>query len=235
MLLGGLLTQYVSWRWVLFVNVPVAALVLAATPRLIPDDRGQPGTTIDLPGAVTVTGGLLAVVYATTQVPANGWTGSQTVGLFLLAAILLGAFVAVEARHRAPLVPLSTFRRRSLAGAGAVGVLVGAGLVGPPIFFLTPVPPADPRLLGAGRRARLAAAGPRRDHRLPGGLEDGRNGRPQAAGRRRAAPLVGRTGHARPGPAPGAGGLRVPTQEGKLDFTLAPGARDLPLRRVPPE
>jgi MFS family permease len=137
MLLGGLLTQYASWRWVLFVNVPVAALVLAVTPRLIPDFPGEPRARTDLAGAVTVTGGLLALTYATTQIPEHGWTAPRTLGFFLAAALLLASFLVVEAHRRAPLVPLGIFRRRSLTGATTVGLLVGAGLTATPIFFLT--------------------------------------------------------------------------------------------------
>lgn len=137
MLAGGLLTQYAGWRWVLFVNVPIALLVLLVTPRLVPDVPGRPETRTDVAGAVTVTGGLLALTYATTLVPAYGWTGTRTLGLLLVAAVLLAAFVAVEARHRAPLVPLGIFRRRTLSGAVTVGLLVGAGLIAAPIFFVT--------------------------------------------------------------------------------------------------
>jgi EmrB/QacA subfamily drug resistance transporter len=137
MLAGGLLTQYAGWRWVLFVNVPIALLVLLVTPRLVPDVPGQPETRTDVAGAVTVTGGLLALTYATTLVPAHGWTATRTLGLLLVAAVLLAAFVAVEGRHRAPLVPLGIFRRRSLTGAVTVGLLVGAGLIATPIFFVT--------------------------------------------------------------------------------------------------
>ena len=137
MLLGGLLTQYAGWRWVLFVNVPVALLVLVVTPRLVPDIAGEPESRTDVAGAVMVTGGLLALTYATSLVPAHGWTATRTLGLLLVAAVLLAGFVAVEARHRAPLVPLGIFRRRSLTGAVTVGLLVGAGLIATPIFFLT--------------------------------------------------------------------------------------------------
>jgi EmrB/QacA subfamily drug resistance transporter len=137
MLAGGLLTTYAGWRWVLFVNVPIALLVLVATPRLVPQLPGQPQAHTDVAGAVTVTGGLGALVYATTLVPTHGWTAAQTLGSFLAAALLLAAFLVVEARHRAPLVPLGIFRRRSLTGAVTVGLLVGAGLIAAPIFFLT--------------------------------------------------------------------------------------------------
>jgi EmrB/QacA subfamily drug resistance transporter len=137
MVLGGLLTQYAGWRWVLFVNVPVAVGVLAATPRLVPDLPGIPQARTDVAGAVSVTGGLLALTYATTQIPTHGWTAAPTLGAFILAGLLLAAFLGIEARHAAPLVPLGIFRRRSLTGATAVGLLVGAGLTATPIFFVT--------------------------------------------------------------------------------------------------
>ncbi|HZD01484.1 MAG TPA: MFS transporter [Actinomycetes bacterium] len=137
MLAGGLLTQYASWRWVLFVNVPVGALVLAATPRLVPATPGQLRAHIDAAGAVTVTAGLAALVYATTQIPQHGWAGGRTIGLLLLSAVLLGAFLAIQARRRAPLVPLRIFRHRSLAGADTVALLGGAAIIASPIFFLT--------------------------------------------------------------------------------------------------
>jgi EmrB/QacA subfamily drug resistance transporter len=137
MLAGGLLTQYAGWRWVLLVNVPVALLVLAVTPRLVPADPGQPERRADLAGAVTATGGLGTLVFATTLVPTHGWTAGRTVGAFLAAALLLVGFLAVEARHPAPLVPLGIFRRQTLTGAVTVGLLVGAGLIAAPIFFLT--------------------------------------------------------------------------------------------------
>ncbi len=137
MLAGGLLTQYASWRWVLFVNLPIGALVLAATPRLVPAAPGQRRARVDVAGAVTVTAGLAALVYATSQVPGRGWTAPSTLGGFLLAAVLLGTFLAIEARRRAPLVPLGIFRRRGLAGADTVALLGGAAVVASPIFFLT--------------------------------------------------------------------------------------------------
>jgi EmrB/QacA subfamily drug resistance transporter len=137
MLAGGLLTSYASWRWVLFVNVPVAVLVLLVTPLAVPTAPGQRRARVDAAGAVTVTAGLAALVYATSQVPAHGWSAAPTLDGFLLAAVLLGAFVAIEARRRAPLVPLGTFRRRSLTGADTVALLGGAAIIASPIFFLT--------------------------------------------------------------------------------------------------
>jgi EmrB/QacA subfamily drug resistance transporter len=137
MLAGGLLTTYASWRWVLFVNVPVGALVLLVTPLAVPTAPGQRRARVDVAGAVTVTAGLAALAYATSQVPAHGWSAAPTLGGFLLAAVLLGGFVVIEARRRAPLVPLGIFRRRSLAGADTVALLGGAAIIASPIFFLT--------------------------------------------------------------------------------------------------
>jgi len=137
MLAGGLLTQYASWRWVLFVNVPVGALLLAATPRVVPAAPGEPRARIDAAGTVTVTAGLAGLVYATTQVPEHGWATPGTVGFLLVAAVLLGAFLVIESRHRAPLVPLRILRRRSLTGADTVALLGGAAVIASPIFFLT--------------------------------------------------------------------------------------------------
>src|SRR6266542_3614762 len=133
MLAGGLLTQYASWRWVLFVNVPVGALLLAATPRVVPAAPGEPRARIDAAGAVTVTAGLAGLVYATTQVPEHGWATPGTVGFLLVAAVLLGAFLVIESRHRAPLVPLRILRRRSLTGADTVAV-IGTSQLSPRIM-----------------------------------------------------------------------------------------------------
>jgi EmrB/QacA subfamily drug resistance transporter len=137
MLAGGLLTQYASWRWVLFVNVPVGVLVLAATPRVVPATPGQLRARVDAAGAISVTTGLVALVYATTQIPQHGWTATPTLGSFVLSVVLLGAFVVIQARRHAPLVPLGIFRHRSLAGADTVALLGGAAIIASPIFFLT--------------------------------------------------------------------------------------------------
>ncbi len=137
MLAGGLLTRYLSWRWVLFVNVPVGALILAATPRLVPAYPAQLRARIDVAGASTITAGLTALVYSTSQVPERGWTAPLTLGTFLAAVVLLGAFLPIEAYHPAPLVPLSIFRHRSLVAADAVALLGSAAIIASPIFFLT--------------------------------------------------------------------------------------------------
>ncbi len=128
-LLGGVLTDGLGWEWVLWVNVPVALAVFALTPRFIAESRAESETrAFDVAGAVTVTAGLSVLVYALVDATDAGWGSSQTLGLIALAAVLLGAFVAIELRAAKPLVPFSIFRLRTLTGANVVGLLVGASL-----------------------------------------------------------------------------------------------------------
>lgn len=134
LLLGGLLTEYASWRWVLFVNIPVAAAVLLGTTAL-PEgerDRGR----IDVPGGITVTAGMVALVYAITRAAAHGWTDSLTLTFLGAAAVLLIAFVLIQARSRAAMMPGHVVRDRTRAGANVAFVLVGAGMFGT-YYFLT--------------------------------------------------------------------------------------------------
>ena len=128
-LLGGLLTEYLSWRWVLFVNVPIAVGAVLLAPRLVPesrDEREQGG--FDLAGAFTVTAGLAVLIYALVDANDAGWGSTQTIVLLALAAALLVSFVVVESRAAAPLVPFDVFRSRTRTGAYATGLLVGASL-----------------------------------------------------------------------------------------------------------
>ncbi len=128
-LLGGVLTDGLGWEWVLWVNVPVALIALALTPRLIAESRAEAETrAFDLAGAVTVTAALSILVYAVVDATDKGWGSTRTLGLIALSLILLAAFVAIELRARKPLVPFSIFRIRTLTGANVVGVLVGASL-----------------------------------------------------------------------------------------------------------
>lgn len=128
-LLGGVLTEFLSWRWVLFVNVPIAIAVAVATPRLLTEfapDRAR--RTFDLLGAVTVTGGLALLVYTLVDAEQAGWGSTQTLVLGAISVALLVAFVVVERRQDRPLVPFSIFRLRTLRGANIAGVLIGASL-----------------------------------------------------------------------------------------------------------
>src|SRR3954464_6248798 len=136
-LLGGILTDGLGWEWVLWVNVPVAIAVAALAPRFIAETRSLSATRhFDTAGAVTVTAGLSLLVYAIVDATAAGWASPQTIGLLAASAALIAAFVAIERRSAAPLVPFSIFRIRTLTGANIVGLLVGASLFSM-FFFLT--------------------------------------------------------------------------------------------------
>ena len=136
-LLGGVLTDGLGWEWVMWVNVPVALVVLALTPGLIPESRSESQTrTFDLAGAVTVTAGLSLLVYAIVDAESAGWGSTQTIVLIAAALALLGVFAAVELRSQAPLVPFSIFRKRTLTGANVVGLMVGGSLFAM-FFFIT--------------------------------------------------------------------------------------------------
>jgi EmrB/QacA subfamily drug resistance transporter len=128
-LLGGVLTDGLGWEWVLWVNVPVALIALALSPRLIAESRADSQTrAFDVAGAVTVTAALSILVYAIVDANDAGWGSTQTISLLALAAALLASFVAIELRSAKPLVPFSIFRIRTLTGANVVGLLVGASL-----------------------------------------------------------------------------------------------------------
>jgi EmrB/QacA subfamily drug resistance transporter len=126
-LLGGVLTQYLGWEWIFFVNVPVGALVLALTRPVIRESRVDGAArAYDAVGAVLVTGGLALLVYAISKAPNDGWGATSTLALLAVSILLLVFFVAWEARTATPLMPLSIFRIRTVAGANAVSVLLGA-------------------------------------------------------------------------------------------------------------
>ena len=124
-LLGGVLTDALSWEWIFFVNVPVAALALGLAPVLLRESRDLTVRSFDAPGAVLVTSGLVALVFAITQAHDYGWLSGTTIGIFAGSAILLGAFLAWEARAREPLMPFSIFRLRTLTGANVAGLILG--------------------------------------------------------------------------------------------------------------
>ena len=126
-LLGGLLTSYLSWSWIFFINVPVGLAAIALTPVLLRESRaGLAHRHFDFPGAATVTAGLMLLVYATTRATSDGWGADTTLALFAGAAALVLAFVVIELRSPSPLLPLRIFRLRTLAAANAVMAVVGA-------------------------------------------------------------------------------------------------------------
>jgi EmrB/QacA subfamily drug resistance transporter len=128
-LLGGILTSGLSWRWVLFVNVPIGIAAATMAPRLLLESRSEDGTEgFDIPGAVTVTAGLALLVYTVVDAVNVGWGSTGTLLRFAGSVILLAAFVVIERRQRHPLLPFSIFRLRTLRGSDIVGLLVGMSL-----------------------------------------------------------------------------------------------------------
>jgi EmrB/QacA subfamily drug resistance transporter len=135
-LAGGLLTNWLDWHWVFLVNGPIGVAVVALSLRLLPAGGAVAlARRVDVAGAVSVTGALLVAVYAIVEGNQAGWTSARTLGLLLGAAALLVAFVAIESRSRAPLIPLRLFRLRNVAGANVVGVLWAAAMFA--WFFLS--------------------------------------------------------------------------------------------------
>jgi EmrB/QacA subfamily drug resistance transporter len=135
LLLGGLIIQWASWRWVLFINVPIGIAVTLATPRFVTESPRQAGR-FDLPGAVTSTAGVTALVYAFIRAASSGWTDRVALVAFALAAVLLVAFVTNETRAEQPITPLRLFASAGRSGSFIARLLVVAGMFGM-FFFLT--------------------------------------------------------------------------------------------------
>ena len=126
-LMGGVLTSYLSWSWIFFVNVPVGVAAIVLAPLLLRESRAD--TThrhFDLAGATSVTAGLMLLVYAMTRATQNGWSSLTTLALLAASAALIGGFIAIERRSAAPLLPLRIFRLRTLSAANATMALIGA-------------------------------------------------------------------------------------------------------------
>jgi EmrB/QacA subfamily drug resistance transporter len=130
LILGGVLTQYASWRWTLLINVPIAIGAAIAALRFITESRSPVRHGYDIPGALTATGGLLALVYAFTEAGLDGWASSTTLGLFAIAAILLTSFVLIERRVEHPLLPLRIVLDRNRGGSFLSSLLVGTAMLG---------------------------------------------------------------------------------------------------------
>jgi EmrB/QacA subfamily drug resistance transporter len=134
-LLGGVLTEYVGWEWIFYVNVPIGLGALALVPRYVTESRADGLTRhFDTAGAVTVTGSLMLLVYGLTQTTNEGWTSIQTIGVLAASAVLMAAFLWIENRSRSPLVPLGFFRRRTPTAANVIGLGLGTMVFG--MFFL---------------------------------------------------------------------------------------------------
>jgi EmrB/QacA subfamily drug resistance transporter len=126
-LLGGVLTSYLSWSWIFFINVPVGIAAIALAPLLLQESRADVAERhFDFPGAGSITAGLMLLVYAMTRATSDGWGSGSTLALLAGAAALVLAFVAIELRSPSPLLPLRIFRSRTLSAANAAMAIVGA-------------------------------------------------------------------------------------------------------------
>ncbi|MEP6561791.1 MAG: MFS transporter, partial [Nakamurella sp.] len=128
LLLGGILTEYASWRWCLFVNIPIAIIAVLLAVPVLRESKVHGSTHYDIPGAVLATAGLGSLVWACTQPAEHGWGSPNTLVWLAVAVVLLVGFVLVELRSSAPLLPMRIVENRNRAGAYVVGLLVGAGL-----------------------------------------------------------------------------------------------------------
>jgi EmrB/QacA subfamily drug resistance transporter len=135
-LAGGVLTKYLGWEWIFFVNVPVGALALLLAPRFVRESRSDRESSQDLAGAITVTAGLALLVYAVSKAPDHGWGSGWTISRLAIAVVLLAAFLVVESRAKDPIMPFRIFRVSTVAGANVAGLLLGA-VVFANFFLLT--------------------------------------------------------------------------------------------------
>ncbi|MFD4020928.1 MFS transporter [Streptomyces sindenensis] len=135
LLAGGMLVEWLDWRWVLFVNVPIGLLIAFATPRFIPESERRPGH-FDVIGALTSTAGMVLLVYGFIRASEDGWTDGLTLGSFAAAVVLLAVFIMIERGSKQPITPLWMFRDRNRAGSYAMMLSLAAALFGM-FFFLT--------------------------------------------------------------------------------------------------
>jgi EmrB/QacA subfamily drug resistance transporter len=136
-LTGGILVQYLSWRWIFLVNVPIGLIVLLLTPRFIPESKGAaPEGRLDVAGAVSITSGLALLIFGLTHAQTASWSSPITIGALIASAILIVGFVVIEARVTDPILPLRIFRNRSVTGANVVGFLLGSSIFAT-FFFLS--------------------------------------------------------------------------------------------------
>ena len=197
--LGGVLTEYASWPWVFYLNIPIALAVIALATRVMPDVPGSRGR-LDWVGAATVTGGLAGLVYAIVRAPEVGWSSAQTLLVGAGALTLLGLFLVMQAKRRQPLVRLGIFRTPALGAANVAQFLLGAAWVAD-VVLPESLPAAGARPVRVPVRVGAAA---------DDGVHHGRHGarrparhrevRPEAGPGRRHGCARGRARAARPGP-----------------------------------
>ena len=136
LILGGVLTEYASWRWTLLVNTPIALATAAAAFVLVRESRAEGKPSYDIPGVVTSTLGLVALVYGFTKANESGWSATSTIVLLIAAVVLLASFVVIENRTAEPLLPTRVFTERNRAGAFLVALLIGLSLFGMFLFLV---------------------------------------------------------------------------------------------------
>jgi EmrB/QacA subfamily drug resistance transporter len=136
LILGGVLTEYASWRWTLLVNTPIAIATAVAAVVVVRESRAEGKPRYDIPGVITSTLGLVALVYGFTKANENGWSASSTIVLLGVAAVLLAAFVIIEKNTAEPLLPPRVFTERNRAGAFLVSLLIGLSLFGMFLFLV---------------------------------------------------------------------------------------------------
>jgi EmrB/QacA subfamily drug resistance transporter len=135
LLLGGILVSYVSWRWIFFINVPIAAVVLFLAPRALNESQTTSGH-LDVPGALTATGGMLSLVYGLSNASNHSWSSTATIVSLVAAVVLLTTFIFIETRSAEPLMPLSIFKNRNRSGSFAMMLCIGIALFSM-FYFLT--------------------------------------------------------------------------------------------------
>jgi EmrB/QacA subfamily drug resistance transporter len=133
---GGILTEFASWRWTLLVNTPIAITTAAAAYFVVRESRAEGNTRYDIPGVITSTAGLVALVYGFTKASEDGWGSSTTVTLLIVAGILLTSFVLIELRSSNPLLPLRVVSERNRAAAFLVSLLMGLSMFGMFLFLV---------------------------------------------------------------------------------------------------
>ena len=147
LILGGALTEYASWRWCLYINVPIAVIAIGLALRLLGRNRPDPEVTVDLPGSLLSVAGLVCVVYGLSRAETDGWTATATLGFIAAGVVLLGVFAVVESRVADPLLPLRVLADRNRGGAFLSLLLVGGGMFGVFLFltyYLAVVKAYDP-------------------------------------------------------------------------------------------
>jgi EmrB/QacA subfamily drug resistance transporter len=135
LLMGGVLTEYASWRWTLLVSTPIAIVAAVAAFRFVGESRAEGNTRYDIPGALTSTGGLVALVYGFTKAASDGWDSATTIGFLVAAAVLLAAFIVIELRSAHPLLPMRVILDRNRGGSYLSALLLGAGMFGVFLFL----------------------------------------------------------------------------------------------------